>query len=315
MTTELAGVVTITLLNAGTDPVLRTPLPAEYGESLPIHAGPFSEFKQQPQAAKVSTDLVSETCATELNNDPDMDFILDGVKLLSLDSMVSHAFTHNNKSALRPGAKNQIEAQLVTDHFAIADKANMPFIINALEVNECLTVSQKKPITPHFLLAFKGHLNLDNPLHATLWAVCLLTFFGFLRKANLQCKGFTQFDPSKHLRRGDILFFTDWASVFNRWSKTIQFSQRILTVPLPRIAQYPLCPYTALRHTFLLVPAPLSGPAFISPALTEGGLTALTYGKFDSLLKLLAAKTKIDPDIAFARAGPLWLFKLKSLQN
>ena len=60
LTTELAGVVTITLLNSGTDPVLRTPLPVECGESLPIHAGPFSEFKQQPQAAKVSTDLVCE---------------------------------------------------------------------------------------------------------------------------------------------------------------------------------------------------------------------------------------------------------------
>ena len=206
-----------------------------------------------------------------------MDFILDGVKLLSLDSMVSHAFTHNNKSALRPGAKNQIEAQLVTDHFAIADKANMPFIINALEVNECLTVSQKKPITPHFLLAFKSHLNLDKPLHATFWAVCLVTLFGLLRKANLQCIGFTQFDPSKHLRGGDILFFTDWASIINRWSKTIQFSQRILNVPLPCIAQHSLCPYTALRHAFRLVPAPLSGPASI-PASTEEGLTALTYG-------------------------------------
>ena len=136
---------------------------------------------------------------------------------------------------------------------------------------------------------------MDNPLHATFWAVCLVTFFGLLRKANLQCKGFTQFDPSKHLRRGDILFFTDWASIITRWSKTIQSSQRILTVPLPRIAQHPLCPYTALRHAFRLVPAPLSGPAFIIPASTDGGLTALTYGKFDSLLKLLAAKTNIDP--------------------
>ena len=74
-----------------------------------------------------------------------MDFILDGVKLLSPDSMVSHAFTHNNKSALRPGAKNQIEAQLVKglreDHFAIADKANMPIIINALEAAPCLSAS------------------------------------------------------------------------------------------------------------------------------------------------------------------------------
>ena len=104
--------------------------------------------------------------------------------------------------------------------------------------NKCvkrLTVSQKKPITPHFLLAFKSHLNLDKPLHATFWAVCQVTHFGLLRKANLQCIGFTQFDPSKHLRGGDILFFTDWASIINRWSNTIQFSQRFLTVPLPRI--------------------------------------------------------------------------------
>ena len=91
LTTKQAGVVTITLLNAGTDPVLRTPLPAECEESLPIHAGPFSEFKQQPQAAKVSKDLLFETWATELNNDPDMDFILDGVKLLPPHSTVSHA--------------------------------------------------------------------------------------------------------------------------------------------------------------------------------------------------------------------------------
>ena len=68
-----------------------------------------------------------------------------------------------------------------------------------------------------------------------------------------------------------------------------------MTVPLTRIAQHPLCPYTALRHAFRLVQAPLSGPAFIIPASTEGGLTALTFGKFDSLLKLLVARTNIDP--------------------
>ena len=113
---------------------------AECGESLPIKAGPFLEFMQQPQAAKVSTDLIFETWATELSNDPDMEFVPDGVKngfqLLPPDSMVSHAFTHNNKSALQPGAKDQIEAQLVKglqeDHFSVADKSDMPLIINAL---------------------------------------------------------------------------------------------------------------------------------------------------------------------------------------
>ena len=101
-------------------------------------------------------------------------------------------------------------------------------------------------------------------MQLSAWAVCLVTLFGLLRKANLQCIGFTQFDPSKHLRGGDILFFTDWASIINRWSKTIQFSQRILTVPLPHIAQHSLFPYTALRHAFRLVPGTST---FIGPSL------------------------------------------------
>ena len=153
-----------------------------------------------------------------------------------------------------------------------------------------LTVSQKKPITPQILLALRNKLNWDNPWHATFWAVYLVAVY-FV--ANLLCKGSTQFNPSQHLRRRDIMFFANWAIVINRWSKTIQFSQRILTIPLPRIDQHPLCPYTALKHAFNLVPAPLSGPAFVVPA--SRGLIPLTYGKFDSMLKSLAAAINLDP--------------------
>ena len=95
---------------------------------------------QQPKAAQVSTDLIFETWATELSHDSDMDFILNGIQhgfqLLAVDSIVVHAFTPNNKSALRPGAQEQIEAQLVNglqlDHFAVADQSHMPLVINAL---------------------------------------------------------------------------------------------------------------------------------------------------------------------------------------
>ena len=54
------------------------------------------------------------------------------------------------------------------------------------------------PISLQESLKFKSHLNLDNSVHATFWAVCLVTFFGLLRKASLQCKGFTQFNLFKH---------------------------------------------------------------------------------------------------------------------
>ena len=156
-----------------------------------------------------------------------------------------------------------------------------------------LTVSQKQPITPQILLALRNQLKWNDPWHATFWAVCLVAFFGLLRKANLLCKSSTQFNPSKHLRRRDIVFFADWAIVINRWSKTIQFSQRILTILLPRITPHPLCPNTSLRHAFNLVPAPLSGPAFVVQA--PRGLIPLTHGKFDAMLKALAAAINLDP--------------------
>ena len=55
----------------------------------------------------------------------------------------------------------------------------------------------------------------------------------------------------------------------------------------------PLCPYNALKHAFNLVPAPLSGPAFVVSA--PSGPLPLTYGKFDSMLQSLAAAMNLDP--------------------
>ena len=157
------------------------------------------------------------------------------------------------------------------------------------------TVSQKQPMTPAMLLAIKSHLNLTDPVHATFWAVYLTGFFGLLRKANMLLKGVTKFNPLKHLRRSDIVFYPGWAIVINRWSKTIQFSQRLLTVPLPLIPGHPLCPYSALQHAFKLVPATLSGPAFVLPAPSRRGLIPFTYAKFDSLLKSVASTAGLDP--------------------
>ena len=137
---DLAGDISSTPLLARNNPLFTTHHPAECGESLPIEAGPLSESMQQPKAAKVSTDLIFETWATELSHDPDMEFILNGVKhgfhLLPPHSIVLPAFTKSNKSALRPGTKDQIEAQLDKglrqDHFAVADQSQIPIIINAL---------------------------------------------------------------------------------------------------------------------------------------------------------------------------------------
>lgn len=101
-------------------------------------AGPLSFDAQQPDAACISTDLKYEIWAKELVNDPDKDFILTGVQegfdLIQRDATVLPAFTKNNKSALRPGAKEQIEEQLSEGlslgHFATS--TTLPTIVNAI---------------------------------------------------------------------------------------------------------------------------------------------------------------------------------------
>ena len=74
----------------------------------------------------------------ELVNDPDKDFILTGVQegfdLIPRNATVLPALTKNNKSALRPGAKEQIEEQLSEGlslgHFATS--TTLPTIVNAI---------------------------------------------------------------------------------------------------------------------------------------------------------------------------------------
>ena len=108
-------------------------------------------------------------------------------------------------------------------------------------------------------------------------------------------KGVAKFNPLKHLRLSDIVFYPGLAIVINRWSKTIQFSHCLLTVPLPLIPGHPLCPYSALQHAFKLLPATLSGPAFLLPAPSSRGLIPFTCAKFDSLLKSVAPTAGLDP--------------------
>ena len=93
---------------------------------------------QHPNAACISTDLKYEIWAKELVNDADRDFILNGVRegfdLIQRDATVLPAFTKNNRSALRPRAKEQIEEQLCKGlslgHFGSSNTP--PTIVNAI---------------------------------------------------------------------------------------------------------------------------------------------------------------------------------------
>ena len=74
-----------------------------------------------------------------------------------------------------------------------------------------------------------------------------------------------------------------------RWSKTIQFKQKELHIPLPRISASPCCPITALLLTLAQLPMS-SGPVPLFCYLSPSGPFVLYLGQCLSNLGLEPSK-------------------------
>lgn len=136
--------------------------------------------------------------------------------------------------------------------------------------------SQKLPITLDILKQIFLKLDLRNSFDRAFWAACLVGFFSFFRKSNLLIQSHILFDPKRHLCASDAQFTADGAVLTVRWSKVIQFRERILHIPLPKIGNSPFCPSTALLHLNLenpICPIPVPLIRYCSPGASNVPLT------------------------------------------
>ena len=118
------------------------------------------------------------------------------------------------------------------------------------------------------------------------WAACLVGLFSLFRKSNLFVPSVDQFDPRKHICRTDVEFGPSGAVLSVRWSKTIQFQQCILHIPLPRIMHSPFCPTGALLLCLSRIQKSSSpSPLFCYP--TSRGPRPITHIVFQTYLSWL----------------------------
>ena len=91
------------------------------------------------------------------------------------------------------------------------------------------------------------------------------------RKSNMVPNSGADLDPHKQLLRQDVKVFSNLlVCFFIKWSKTNQFSNRLLKIPLAAIPGSVLCPVTAYHNMVKLNPASETGPAFIVDARKLG---------------------------------------------
>ena len=142
-------------------------------------------------------------------------------------------------------------------------------------------VQRKAPITPRLLLRIVHLFDFDKPLHVAMWALFLVAFYSFLRKSNLVVDRAAQVSP-KVLLRSDLCFDASFAYLTVRASKTIQFQERLFSLPLPRIPGSLLCPVAALVNHLRINQVPQDMHLF--SVRYDSSLSHITYSHFSSFL-------------------------------
>jgi hypothetical protein len=171
---------------------------------------------------------------------------------------------------------------------------------------------QKLPITVPMLRAFRQQLFLGDSEHLCIWTAVLCAFYALLRKANVAApsQGARRKPPAGQqpaavagvLRRCDVVVLPrehgrqkdTWLVLYD--TKTIQFGERVLRLPLPTIPGDPLCP-TAALHLYLAATAdrPMDSQLFGYVDRKTGQWVPLTHSVFVARIKNLVHLAGWDP--------------------
>ena len=103
----------------------------------------------------------------------------------------------------------------------------------------------------------------DNMYMGIIFKAAILTsFFSFLRISNLVPHSISTFDHMKQLARADVIFAPPGAHIIIKWSKTLQFRNKIKVIKIPSLGTSSICPVAALKAMLKLYKGSSNSPLF-----------------------------------------------------
>ena len=154
-------------------------------------------------------------------------------------------------------------------------------LLKGIKRDQGVQVKQALPITPDILLQIRSVIDLSAPYWATFWAACVC---------------FSQKEQLVSIKRSQSFYICKQSKIINRQlcivlvsTKTIQFKQRKVILPLPIIFDHPLCPTTAIKQMQDLSPAQQGADPLLQ-FMTPAGLKPLLYSGFIKDLRILLTR-------------------------
>jgi hypothetical protein len=170
---------------------------------------------------------------------------------------------------------------------------------------------QMLAITPDVLKAMHSKLDRSQNKNRAFWAACLVGFFTFFRKSTLLPLS-ADHPRFADLRRSDAAFNANDIIITVKHSKTIQFGERTLQVPVPCVQDSVLCPVTAMKDLWRACPHIPRHAAMFSYELPSRRYTQLTQSVFVHILRSTLSSCGLPPDkfsgYSFHRGGAKFAF-------
>ena len=126
-------------------------------------------------------------------------------------------------------------------------------------------IKQAAPVTPQVLLRMSKVVNYRDRIEVIAWTAVLLDFYMFLRKSNLVPDTMDKFDPVQQFRRADInLLGLHKAMMCEvRWTKTLQFRQKVLRFLVLPAHNKAICPVFWTHKMIVDNPGEPEDPLFL----------------------------------------------------
>ena len=155
---------------------------------------------------------------------------------------------------------------------------------------------QMKPITPEMLLKIFDVVDFTNLTDMVAWVATLVGFTLFLRRSNLVPEAMDKFDPEKQFSRKDFNIIDPLSVMMAEitWSKTIQFKEKILRLPILPAGNKSICPVLWMHYMFEQIPGNPEDPAFMVPY--KGEKKALSANQLVARLRKWLLLIGEDPE-------------------
>ena len=140
-------------------------------------------------------------------------------------------------------------------------------------------------------------------------ALYLLAFLSFLRISNILPHAARNFDKTRHLCVGDVVFAFQRAVIVVKSSKTLQDRVKTTTIDIPYLGASALCPIAALKQMLATYPSHQDSSLFQIPQ--AGSLIPLTDSAARKHLKQMSSLLGLHRSLTFHdfRRGASWAFQ------